>query len=109
MVTVVRLEQPLNALSAMDETLSGMETALKDVQLENVPISILAKLSGRVMDCSPLQYSKALSPIEVILHGRLTVVRLLQLEKVRKPIDVTPAGMEMDDRLVQPEKACSPI
>ena len=87
MVTLVRLEQPLNALDPILVTLLPMVTLVSWGQYLNAPPSILVTLLPMVMLVRLEQIWNALDPILVTLEGTTTLVtEVLPLPK----IDVEP-------------------
>ena len=70
---------------------------------------MLVTLSGMVIEVSPLQSEKALSPILVTLSGMVIEVSPLQSEKALSPILVTLSGMVIEVSSLQYWKAESAI
>ena len=82
MIILDKLQQLLNALSAISVTEMGITTSV-----------------------NPVQFIKQLIGIKVILLERVTLLRLKQPEKIHIPIEVTEFGIVIVSRFSQPPKA----
>ena len=78
-VTFFRLEQFLNALSAMEVTLTGMVIAKRLVQSSNAEPPMDVRPLPKDTEVRPVQSSKAELPIDVTLPDIYKEVRLLHL------------------------------
>jgi len=79
-VTLVRLEQPVNALLPILVTLLGIFMLVRLVQSENTPASIRVTLEfgSKITLCSLVQPENALLPILVTLLGMVMLAREVQ-------------------------------
>ena len=104
MVTDVRPEQLLKALSPMLVTLLGISILVKPVHPEKAPPAILSTPSG-IMYVPEYEGGKYAKTWEVYTG----VVRFVQPEKAEPPMLVTLLGIVILVRSVQPEKALRPM
>ena len=81
MITLFKLEQPLNALSLIVEMELGMSICVRLVQFMNIPGLRLVSLGGILMSVNFLHPAKADSPIDVKLSGSEILVKLVHLRK----------------------------
>ena len=72
-------------------------------------LSYMGFPASTVMEASPLQLSKAMSPIEVTELGMVMEVSPLQPANAELPIEVIELGIVMELRSLQLEKASAPI
>ena len=87
-----RLSHPINGFLAMLLVDAGMCIALRLSQLLKAEISILLKVSGRLIEASEVHWKKAYSPIVVTDVGTVKDFKLEQLSKVWLSIMVIPSG-----------------
>ena len=89
-------EQPLNASSPIEVTLSGITIDFKEEQPQNAPSPIEVTLSGIMIDFKKRQLLNAYSPIEVTPSGMTMNSNEEQPLNAYSPIEVTLSGMTVD-------------
>ena len=106
MMTVFKLEQPLNA-PTFKQTILFKSTSLKDLQSKNTFDLSVFKESGSLIAFKALHPAKEES-LKLLTFGNVISVKLLQLEKPPYMIYTT-LLVFIDFRLLHPLKAIEPI